>query len=151
MNPAFEQKRPHLGDEQPHHPRLGRDVVVADEEEPVVALHEPEHLADGGPEADVRAEPADERLRDHGADVGLDPVGVGLGGEEEQMAQVRVVLRGHRVERLVEPVTRLVHDHDGHDRGHELLVGVHDGARLAGGVRGRRSLTRGTAARRRGA
>jgi hypothetical protein len=131
----------HLGDHDAHGALVERDVVVADEEEAVVALHQAQHLVDRGPEADVGAELTHERVGKHTVDAGphlVDRIGcvvrVIRRGDEEQGAQVGVVLRGERCERFVEPVARVVHHHHGHDRGHELLVGVHDGARLAGGA-----------------
>ena len=50
--------------------------------------------------------------------------------DQEQGAEVRIVLCCERCQGLVEPVARLVHDHDGHDRRNELRVRLHDGARL---------------------
>ena len=116
------------------------------ETERLIALDEAQHLVDGGSEADVGAELAHERRREHRPDalgervVGPAPAtAIAARGQEEQRAEVGIVLGGQRAQRLVEPVARLVHDHDGHDRGHELLVGVHDGARLAAALRAPRS------------
>ena len=107
------------------------DVVVAEAEEPVVALDEAQHLVGGDAEAGVGAERAHEGVgqvvRDQRGEVVA--VGVdGLAGEQEQRVQVGVVLAGERLERLLEPGSRVVDDDDRDDGRRDRGVGLH-GAR----------------------
>jgi hypothetical protein len=121
-------------------PRRG-DVVVAQQEEAVVAVDEAQHLVGDRTEPEVPGGGTDEGARDDGADAGdrlVEPRLVAR-RHQEQRAKVRVVLVGERLQRLVEPVAWLVHDHDGHDRRHELGVRLHDGTRLAARLRRERS------------
>jgi hypothetical protein len=54
-----------------------------------------------------------------------------LGDDEKQNPEIRIVLPGERVERIVEPIARLVHDDDRDDRRCRWDLRFHDGARLA--------------------
>ena len=120
-----------LGHEQTHHVGRRRDVVVTQEEEPVVTLDEPEDLVERRPEAGVAGERTHERRGDHRTDTRRQlAVGV-VGRQQEQCPEVRVVLIGEGLEGHLEPVTRFVHDHDGNDRRRELVVRLHDASRLA--------------------
>ena len=118
-----------LGDHRPHRVRRRCDVVVAEQEEPVVALDQAQHLVGGGAETRVPGDGADEGGGEKGADPGADGVeqlGVGVADDQEQEAHVGVVLAGKRRERLVEPWPGVVHDDDG-DHGWRLVrVGFHD-------------------------
>ena len=118
-----------LLDEQTDRVRLECHVVVEEAEEAVIALDEPHHLVGG------RAVPA---VGLHGTDEGVRQCGSDLRGEvaqlahhQEEVAQVGVVLRSEAGEHLGEPRGGLVHHHDRHDGGRELVGGLHEGARLA--------------------
>jgi hypothetical protein len=56
--------------------------------------------------------------------------GLTLGNDEEEKSQVRIVLPGERVERVVEPLARFVHDDDRDDWRCRWGLRFHDGARL---------------------
>ena len=122
----------HLGDEQPDGIGGQRNIVVADQEEPVVALDEPEYLVDGVAEARCTGGRPDEGIGQDRTDARQGLLGACLVslGDQEQGAEVAVVLTGERCKRLLEPVARCMDDHDGHDRGNELGVRLHDGSRL---------------------
>ena len=99
--------------------RIEGDVVVADAEEPVVALDEREHLVGGDAEAGVGAERAHERIGQVLGDQGGEVVAVGVdgvAGDEEEGVEVRVVLVDEGLERLLEPGARTVDDDDRDDR-----------------------------------
>ena len=51
--------------------------------------------------------------------------------DEEERLEVAVVLRSERVEHLVEPVARLVNDHDGHHGRSDRSSSLHEDPRLA--------------------
>ena len=86
--------------------RRRSDVVVAEQEEAVVALDQPQHLVGGGTEPRVPGDGTDEgggQVRaDPGAD-GVEELGIGVADDQEQEPHVGVVLAGERRERLVEP------------------------------------------------
>lgn len=126
-----------LLDEQSHGVALGGDIVVAEQEEASVPLDEPEDLVARRAEAQVCSDVSNEGFRHAHADARAQLFVVRR--EEEQVPEVRVVLFGQRIERLVEPITRFVYDHDGHDGWRLLSFRFHDGARLAGPSRTRRS------------
>ena len=79
-----------------------RDVVVTDEEQPIVALDEVQHLVDRDPEARVGTDCAHEGA---GESIVHPPLGRFRRGPrvEEEEAEVRIVLRRERVECVVEP------------------------------------------------
>ncbi len=131
-----------LGNQQPHHVGGQGDVVVADEKEPVVAVDQSEHIVHGGAETWVADDGANEGGRDDPTDTSSQRIVLVVVGvrHEEQCSQVGVVLRGQRVEGLVEPVAGFMHDHDGDDRRRELGVGLHDPSRLAAAKVDSRSL-----------
>ena len=118
-----------LGDHRPDGVRRRSDVVVAQQEEAVVALDQPEHLVGGRAESRVPGDGADEgggQVRaDPGAD-GVEELRIGVADDQEQEAHVGVVLAGECRERLVEPWPRVVHDDDGDHRWRLLRVGFHD-------------------------
>ncbi len=132
-----------LLDELPECVRGRGDVVVADQEHPVVAVDEAEHFVGGGTEADVRSECTHERRRHEPLDPVLDVLrgdraGVAACGgvatrlrQEEEHSQVRIVLRGQCGEGDIEPRAGIVDDDDRNDGRGLLGVGFHDGARLA--------------------
>ena len=99
-------------------------------EEAVVALDEVQHLIGGSPESGIAGHRAHERIGQRGPDRVRDVTR--LTDNQEQRAQVAVILGGQRVENLTELSSWLVDDHDGHDRGYEFGVEVHEEARLAG-------------------
>ena len=102
-----------LLDEQAHRVGLGRDVVVAEQEERR-PLHHRQGVVGGGAEARVLVQPADERAGQHGRHPAR---GVGrAGGVEHQHAQVGVVLGPEAAQRLLQPRPGVVGDHDRHDR-----------------------------------
>ena len=117
------------------------NVVVTHEEEAVVALDQAEHFVDGRSESVVGGEWPYERRRDDRTDPRreLGDVVVTVRGEQEQRAEVGIILGCECLERLVEPVAGLVYHHHGHDRRDELGVRLHDAPRLAGRYRHRRS------------
>ena len=100
--------------------RVERHVVVQEAEE-AGALDQLQGLVGRRPEPRVVAEGPHERVRQPLADVGhhprLSP------RDQEEQAEVRVVLAGDRVEHLVEPRPGLVHHHHGHDRGAPPVLG----------------------------
>ena len=102
-----------LGHQLADRRRVEGHVVVEEAEEPG-AFDQLQGLVGGRAEARVVAERPHERVRQALADVGHHPW-LGPGDEEEQ-AEVRVVLTGDRVEHLVEPRSGLVHDHHRDDR-----------------------------------
>ena len=105
-------------------------------EEPVVTLDELTHGVGRGAETGVAGDLLDEGLgqvdRDPGLDVGVRarPRHLTTGDEEEE-AQVRVVLPRQTGEHVLEPVARLVDHRDGHHGRSEGGGLVHDAARLA--------------------
>jgi hypothetical protein len=121
-----------LGDHGAHGVGSRSDVVVTDEEEPVVTLDEPQHLVGDGAESGIAVDGTHEGAREAAAD----PLGDDLqvlaagGGHDEEVPQVRVVLGGEGCDGLVEPVARIVDDDDGHHRGRQLGVRLHEGTRL---------------------
>jgi len=106
---------------------------VGEEEEAVVALDEMQHLVGDHPVSGIAADLADEGVGEAGSHAFGDGGGVLAGlrrGVEEQQPQVRVVLRGEGVERLVEPGTGFVGDDDRYDGRCLLGLRFHDESRL---------------------
>jgi hypothetical protein len=111
---------------------LERDVVVEKEEEPR-ALDEADRLVRGRAEAGVGADDADDRRRHLPPDAGDQRLVEVVAGQEEDRAQVRIVLRGEASEHLVEPRTRFMDDDDGDNRGCSRRAAVgHGRSRLVG-------------------
>ncbi len=129
----------HLLDHDPQRTGLGGDVVVTYQEEAVVALDESQHLIGRRTESDIGADGTNERAGQAPLDALVDRVHASsIGGtvgdvvhHEEEHAQVRVVLAGECLERVVEPVAGIVHDDDRDDRRCNGGLRFHDGARLA--------------------
>ena len=114
-----------LLDEHAHGVGVERHVVVAEAEEPAVALDQAQHLVGGRAEAGVGAELADEGVGQPGEDpppTRTSP-SASTRGEQEQRVEVRVVLGGERGQRLVEPGSGVVDDDDRDDRRRERRVG----------------------------
>ena len=103
-------------------------------EEPVVALHQVQHLvgrgAIAGGLADGTYEGVGHALADAFGNV------TRLADHEEQALQVGVVLLGETLEHLVEPITRVGDHHHSHDGRGELAGGFHGDSRLLRGNRG---------------
>ena len=104
-----------LGDEHRHRPGVGGDVVVTQEEEPVVASDEVEYPVGGTGETRRRVDLADERAGEDLVDQGPGSA-VGVGGEEDEPAQVGIVLGREGLQGLSEPGSGFV-DHDDTDHG----------------------------------
>ncbi len=122
----------HLFDHHPDHVRSESDIVVAQQEQPVVTFDQPQHLVGRRSVADICCQRSHERGRNDGANPVRDLLClvVVTGGDEEQGSQIGVVLCGEAGEGLVEPVAWFVYDHHGYDRRRELGVGLHDAPRL---------------------
>ena len=109
-----------LLDHQTQRVGLRGDVVVAEQEEPVVTLDEPQHFVGCRAESHVDPDRSDECAGQALLDSFVDRLGTvdgfTLGDDEEEDAKIRVVLSGERVEGVVEPFTRVVHDDDRDDR-----------------------------------
>ena len=102
-----------LLDEQAHRVGLGRDVVVAEQEERR-PLHHRQRVVGGRAKAGVLVQAPDERTGQHRRHPGR-RVG-GARGVDHQHAQVGVVLRPEAAQRLLQPRPGVVGDHDRHDR-----------------------------------
>jgi len=92
---------------------LRSNIVVTQEEEPVVAFDEPQHFVGGGSKPHIGAEASHKRLRDPHADALLEQLVCDVGKKEEP--EVWVVLIGERLKRFFEPWTRFVNDDDRND------------------------------------
>ena len=119
-----------LLDHQPQGVGVHGDVVVADEEQAVFAFDQTEHLVGDRAESRIAGGRSDEGVgqarRDARLDGGERAVGRSAGhiairiagrivDDEEQEPQVRVVLAGERLDRVLEPRFGLVHHDDGND------------------------------------
>ena len=92
---------------------LRSNVVVTQEEKPVVAFDKPQHFVGGRTKPSSDADVSHKRIRDPHSDTRLERLVSDVGQEEEP--KVRVVLIGKCVERFFEPWTRFVNDDDRND------------------------------------
>ena len=89
------------------------NIVVAQQEEPVVTFDKPQHFVCGRTKPGASAEASNKGIRNPHADARLEQLVRDVGKKEEP--DVWVVLISERLERFFEPWTRFVNDDDRND------------------------------------